>query len=90
MLLVDSFAQNYRWSMNEILNMTMPQIYMLTAAATANRERLDKKMSRRETSAPRPDIDPNRVDLWHGKPIDQLNSTEYQAYFMAVQLAARA
>lgn len=86
MELVESFAQNYRWSMKEILDMTMPQIYMLSGAAQTNRDRLDKKTPR---SSPKPPATP-RVDLWHGKPIDQLNSAEYLAYFNAIQAEAQS
>lgn len=78
MVLVDAFAQNYRWGMLEILDMTMPQIYMLNAASECNRRRLDDRVGRK--SEPRATRQVRKEAVWNGKAVDELNSEEYMAY----------
>lgn len=84
MLLVDSYAQNYRWSMLEILNMTMPQIYMLNGGAMLNRQRLDQRVGKgHAVRTPKGPV-PSEI-VWNGKTLEQLNSDEYMAYVRAGQ-----
>lgn len=86
MILVDSFAQNYRWPMHEILDLTMPQIYMLNGAASENRRRMESKVAHNQsTHSPKREPAPNPANTWRGKPIDQLNTDEYKQYFRDTQ-----
>ena len=84
MLLVDGFAQNYRWGMEQILALTMPQIVMLSAAGRVSRQRLDARLAQRHpgssSSSHRSAPASSSMPMFNGKRIDQLNSAEYMLY----------
>lgn len=81
MLLVDSYAQAYRWPLDHILRLTMPQIIMINHAAHVNKKRLDRRIERNRERGDQPLEDRiAEMPMWNGKRIDELTSEEYLEY----------
>lgn len=81
---MDAFCSSYHWSVREVLDLTYPQIVLLSHASHVNRKRagLDKigKNSESHASGPLEDYRVDGTPKWHGKNIDELTSDEYNAY----------
>lgn len=85
MALVDSLAQAYRWPLRDILDLTLPQVYMLNRAASYNKQRLDRMIEQKRRDGT---LDPSESlaadpPLVHGKRLDELTSDEYLSYMGA-------
>jgi hypothetical protein len=44
--MVDSLAQGYHWTLDEVFKLTMPQIILMSHAAHINSKRMDERIER--------------------------------------------
>jgi hypothetical protein len=49
--MLDSIAQSYHWSFDDIMNLTVPQIILISHAAFINSKRFDEKLNNKQRSA---------------------------------------
>lgn len=79
---MDSLSQTYHWSYADCLRLTMPQIFMLSHAASVNKERADRmltsKRARKEPLTLQESI--AEAPIWRGKKFSELTSAEYLEY----------
>lgn len=86
-MIVDSYAQAYHWTYDEIISRTLPQIIMLNHASSVNKRRFDAKVNkgRRDNTQT---LEERIVDtpMWNGKRIDELTSEEYLEYHRSAMM----
>lgn len=76
--MVDSLCQNYGWSFEESMHMTLPQIILLNHAAALNAKRVDLKVKANAKKKEREAEDP----VVHGdKRLSQLDSNDMVHYY---------
>jgi hypothetical protein len=84
--MVDSLCQNYGWSFEETMHMTLPQIILLNHAASINSKRVDIRVKanakKKEREAERETNDP----IVHGnKRLSQLDSNDMIDYYADIR-----
>lgn len=72
-----TLAEGYRWSYEECVKRTYPQIIMLGHAAHVAKQRMDKRLEQNKKKTAPPVDEP----IFNGKRLDELSSDEYVAYY---------
>lgn len=78
---MDSLAQAYRWSYDEIMRLTYPQILLLNHAADVNKKRLDARIkSRRRDGTASIAEELSDMPVYKGRKLTDLTSEELASY----------
>lgn len=76
-MIVDTLAQAYRWTLDDIRKLTYPQILMLNHASGINKKRMDARIeSKRRSGTMTPGEMVADTPLIGGKRLDELTSEE--------------
>lgn len=88
MTVADTLMQAYRMDLHEALMITMPQLIMLNAGATCNKQRMDNRLERDKANGGSGSISTDIANageavVFNGKRIEEMNSEEYKIYMMS-------
>lgn len=80
--MVDSYAQAYHWSLDQIAQLTYPQIILLNHAAHFNRQVFDARTADRRRRGQPPTVADQVQDapIFNGKRLNEMTTDEMLSY----------
>lgn len=77
--MIDSLCQNYGWSYQETMRMTLPQIVMLNHAATVNAKRVEIRVKAKSNK------DKQDPVVHNNKRLSELDSNDMASYYADIR-----
>lgn len=73
---MDNLCQAYHWRLDEVMDLTLPQIHMLSHAAKVNYDRSQERMEREKKRKEREKERDRRDPLINGKRMSEMTMDE--------------